>query len=345
MNTTGMTILVTGANGLFGVHVTKALLEAGFAVRALVRCPENRSFVHPEMEIVAGNFTDAGQINAAAAGCGAIVHVAAETSPHGRHRGRLSGVNVEGTKRVMEAARCQGVPRVIYVSTANTIGYGDDHVPGTETRPMRAPFTRIAYALSKQQAEEWALQYGSKNRISVVVVNPCFLIGPYGKPSGSSRILARMLGKKIVWAPPGGKNFVSGRSAAAAVAQAVVHGRPGERYLLTGENRSYAAFYELARRVSGERFRIVVLPAWTLVLVGIAGNLLTFLGVRHAFALSHMQALSTHCCYDGGKASLELKLPSSDLERAIRETIAWLRDGRESEVTALFTAPLKTEAS
>src|SRR5690606_6518134 len=149
--------------------------------------------------------------------------------------------NVAGTGNVVQAAIKHGIKKLVYVSTANTFGYGTLEKLGDETIPMKAPFRSAWYAKSKQEGERLAL--AAKDRIEVTVVNPTFMIGAWdGKPS-SGAIIRMGYNKRFIFHPPGGKNFVNVEEAALGVVRALEQGKNGEAYLLAGENLSYRDFF------------------------------------------------------------------------------------------------------
>lgn len=320
-----MKILVTGANSLLGANLIEELSRAGHQVRAMVRHAGSLPFTGEQVEVFEGEITSPGVAERAASGCGGLIHLAANTSQHFQPYARYAKVNVEGTRLVSAAAIAQGVRRFVYVSSANTLGYGSLESPGTEAASIRYPFTRSGYATSKLAAETLVLKAGETGGMEVVVVNPCFLIGAYDNKPGSGRILLRALGRRLVWAPPGGKNFIGARDAAKAVIRALFDAEAGQRYLLGAENLSYPDFYRRVRRVTGERFRIVVIPAPIMKAIGVIGSLFAQAGIPNAFHLNNMRILCVKNYYNASKATARLGLSPSPIEAAVSEATAWFR--------------------
>lgn len=321
-----MKVLITGANSLLGANVTDELLKAGYTVKAMVRRKDSMPFTRERLEVYEGSILQCEAAKSAVAGCEVIVHLAANTSQRAQSYASYTAVNVQGTRHMLEAAEAHGVRRFIYVSSANTVGYGSIEVPGTETDAMRDPFTRSGYARSKKEAEDLVLQVGAAGKMEVMVVNPCFLIGAYDTRPSSGKILLRALGKRIVWVPPGGKNFISARDAATAIVRAITRGETGERYLLAGENRSYEDFYKCMRSVSGDRFRIVVIPACILKAIGTLGSIAAYCGMPNAFHLNNIRILCVNNFYSARKATCQLELSVTPLSVTITEALGWFRN-------------------
>lgn len=166
-----MRVLVTGASGFVGAAVCRQLRDAGHDVAALVRRPGSE----PEGTVaVAGDLTGGdAELAAAVAGAApaAVVHLAAEIASQ-RDAARIAAVNVEGTRRLVEACRAlDAPPRLVFTSTVVT---GDAHgALLTEDAPL--PVT-TAYGRSKQEGERLVLGSG----LPAVVLRPSHVYGPGG---------------------------------------------------------------------------------------------------------------------------------------------------------------------
>src|SRR5579872_7430105 len=112
--------LVTGASGFIGWHVARLLIERGHRVRALIR-PSSK-LRELDAEPVSGDLRDRESLERAAAGCGLVFHVAADYRLWAPDPDEMYRSNVEGTRNLLDAARKQGVERVVYTSTVGCIG-------------------------------------------------------------------------------------------------------------------------------------------------------------------------------------------------------------------------------
>jgi len=199
----------------------------------------------------------------------------------------------------------------VFVSTANVFGYGSRTYPGNEDLPFSKLFSGSLYARSKYEAQKIALAYSDK--IDVIVVNPTFMIGPYGSANGSNRIIYRAKGKKIVLVPPGGKNFVSVCEVAKGTISALKKGQNGEAYLLSGRNMTYLEFYQQIRKVTGTKQIFFVIPSPILILAGASGSLLRLLGIKCALSITNARILCINNFYSNRKAICELGLTKKGL--------------------------------
>ena len=320
-----MNVLVTGANGLLATNTIVALLSRGYSVRGLIR--DKKKFLlpqHSRLELVLGDITDKTSLDRAVTGIDYVIHCAATTDQHLLRYDDYHRINVAGTENVIQAALKHHVKKVVYVSTANTFGYGTLQQPGDERTPMREPFKSAWYAKSKLEGEKRIL--GAKDRIEVTVVNPTFMLGAHdGKPS-SGAIIRMGYGKRLIFHPPGGKNFVNAADAANGVVYALEQGKNGEAYLLAGENLSYRDFFTKLARQTNSRPILVALPKPVLLALGYIGNLARAVGIRTALSSNNMKILCVKNYYSNHKARSELGLTFHPVEIGIDHAVAWFKE-------------------
>lgn len=119
-----MKILITGANGLLGHHVVMELLNRAHEVRIIVRSTEKIGFDLSQVEVLTGSFVDKNTIYESAKGCDGIIHIAAATDTNLLNYREYQLINVDATKQLIETARELSIRKLVFISTANTIGYG-----------------------------------------------------------------------------------------------------------------------------------------------------------------------------------------------------------------------------
>jgi UDP-glucose 4-epimerase len=117
--------LVTGATGTIGPFLVQRLLDQGYEVRVLLRRQPSPDLLHRSVQIFLGDITDSRILNKAAAGADVILHLAAKlhiNDPDSANRKEYHRVNVEGTKRLVEAAQSAHISRLVFFSTINVYG-------------------------------------------------------------------------------------------------------------------------------------------------------------------------------------------------------------------------------
>src|SRR5208337_1966736 len=119
-----MLAFLTGATGFLGSHVARVLAEQGAELRLLVRPTSDlRNLDGLTADRVVGDLRDAASIEKALSGCDVVFHVAADYRLWVRDPDEMYRSNVEGTRSLLEAARKQGVRRVVYTSSVATMGF------------------------------------------------------------------------------------------------------------------------------------------------------------------------------------------------------------------------------
>src|ERR1700716_2137231 len=126
-----MLAFVTGATGFLGSHVARVLAEQGAQLRLLVRPTSDLRNLDDlqNADRVVGDLRDAASISKALSGCDVVVHVAADYRVWVRDPDEMYRSNVEGTRSLLEAARKQGVRRVVYTSSVATMGFNSRVAP------------------------------------------------------------------------------------------------------------------------------------------------------------------------------------------------------------------------
>lgn len=171
-----MTVLVTGAAGRIGRHVTRLLLAQGRTVRALV-IPDDpgRAWLEqqPGVEIVEGRLEDQASLRPAVAGIDAVIHLAAALTSRGGIDDEFFAANAGGTYHLLAALRDARVTptRFVYASSDAVYwgGAGPAFSPVDESHP-RIPAS--VYGATKVAAEELCLTFGRAYGIPVTIIRP-----------------------------------------------------------------------------------------------------------------------------------------------------------------------------
>jgi dihydroflavonol-4-reductase len=321
-----MKALVTGANGFLASNVVRELNRRGYSVRAMVRSTADlRSLPGTDYELFYGNITNIIHTVEAAKDCDVVIHTAADTSQHHTNAEFYMRTNVLGTFNMLEAALKNNVKRFIYVSTANTFGYGTKSNPGNENMPVKYPFTSSGYAMSKMKAQELVLEYANSGKLETVVVNPTFMIGPHDTKPSSGKIITRIYNKKFVLVPPGGKNFIHVADVASGICNAIDKGKTGSCYLLANENLSYSEFYTKLSKVAGKPFYQIKLPSGLLNTIAVLAKLATNSGFKSDLSPVNARILCVDNYFSSSKAVNDLMLPQTPVDIAISDALEWFR--------------------
>jgi NAD dependent epimerase/dehydratase len=178
-------ILITGADGFIGSHLTEALVRAGYDVRAFVLYNSFNSWgwldqcdpqVRGKFEVFAGDVRDPNGVRTAMKGCEAVLHLAALIAiPYSYHSPDMYvDTNIKGTLNIVQAARDLGVAKVIHTSTSEVYGSAQ-FVPITEEHPLHG---QSPYSASKIGADQLAMSFYSSFGTPVMIVRPFNTYGP-----------------------------------------------------------------------------------------------------------------------------------------------------------------------
>jgi NAD dependent epimerase/dehydratase len=180
---TSSPILVTGAAGFIGSHLTELLVEQGHRVRALVHYNSRNdwgwledSAITKDIEVVLGDVRDFDSVRTAMKRCHAVFHLAALVGIPYSYESPLSYVrtNVEGTYNVLEAARHLSLDEVIVTSTSETYGTAQ-YFPIDERHPLVG---QSPYSATKIAADQLALSYHRAFGLPLKIVRPFNTYGP-----------------------------------------------------------------------------------------------------------------------------------------------------------------------
>ncbi|MFH2047122.1 MAG: NAD-dependent 4,6-dehydratase LegB [Pseudomonadota bacterium] len=185
MNLQNKKILITGADGFIGSHLTEELIRHGYNVRAFVLYNSFNSWgwldhLEPEikknMEIFAGDIRDPHGVRQAMKGCDVVFHLAALISiPYSYHSpNTYIDTNVKGSLNVVQAARELGISKIIHTSTSEVYGTAR-FVPITEDHPLQG---QSPYSASKIGADQIAMSFYHAFDTPISIVRPFNTYGP-----------------------------------------------------------------------------------------------------------------------------------------------------------------------
>ena len=230
-----MTILVTGATGFLGSHVTELLLAHGERPRALARPGDQGLLAETDAEVYSADINDRAAVAAALRGVDLVLHCAARTGPWGPES-EYERTNVRALENLVRAAMAAGVRRVVHVSSITVHGI-DVKGRADENAPLRADPN--PYSRSKVAGERLLRRLIEGEGAPVTIVRPGWIYGP--RDTASFARLAKMIEKGRMTMIGGGKNhvplvFVTDVAQGILQAGAAV-GAEGRSYLLVNDER------------------------------------------------------------------------------------------------------------
>jgi dihydroflavonol-4-reductase len=323
-------VLITGATGFIGNHVTRMALEAGDEVRVMVMPGEDRSPLDGmDVEFIEGNLLEHSTLAAALKGVERMYHLAALFAVWTRDPDLHYKINVQGTEALMKAALKANLEKIVYTSSIAAIGITPGGMSNEET-PFNSWPWASEYIMSKFIAHQVVQGLVSKG-LPATMVMPGLPFGPGDRaptPTGSM-ILRVLQGKARDWWQ-GGVCTVDVRDVARGHILAMQKGRVGESYCLTNTaaNMRSKELLEMIGRIAGvEGVATREVPAKVMLRVA---RLMEFWskisGKAPLTTYKNSLYILQENFVDATKAVTELGLPQSPIEQAIDDSINWFRE-------------------
>lgn len=317
-------ILVTGATGFIGGHVTKRLLLDGLHVRAMARNKSKAEFLAARgAEIVYGDMTESDSLKNAVQGCQVIFHFAGAVSEY-KPLTYFRSINVDGTKMLAEAAIDAHIERFLYACSIRVFGL--DAEKNTDESCAHNPSNDM-YSDTKLEGEK-VIRTLIKNRgLPAVIVYPSVVYGPYDDAWTMISINLIRQGRMMLF--DGGKGMMTPifiDDLVNGVLAAAQKGVVGEGYILVGpENVTVGEFEKSLAHIVG-RDHLHSLPSWAGIAIATLAELEAKI-FRHAPVFTRRQVRRTimQATYSGKKAKDELGFePHAKLSDGMHKVEEWL---------------------
>lgn len=296
-------ILVTGATGFLGRHLVQALLDAGFAVRALVRNASGREGTLPqEVEVFDGDVLDTTILSVAMTGVNVVVHAAAMVSFWKKEAEQVMNINVEGTSCVVNACLEEGC-RLIQVSSIAALGSVPEGEYVTEKTTWISGESRSVYSTSKLKAEREVFR-GIAEGLNAQFVNPSIILGPtHNWEEGTGKMFTIVHGG-LRFYNPGASGFVGVKDVAQSIVAVINRAEleAGEHFLLNAENLSFQALFGVIATALGKKPPAIKLPKLPTMLVATLSEWISLLsGKPPIVARESMKSGFMSRKFDGSK--------------------------------------------
>jgi dihydroflavonol-4-reductase len=241
---------------------------------------------------------------------------------------------VEGSRNTLQAAAGAGVRRLVFTSSATTLGEAAG-TTGTESSPHRGWFLSN-YERSKFEAEQ--LMLSNASGVEVVVANPSSVQGP-GRATGTGRLFLDLINGRIPAIVDSRVSIVDIDDCARGHVLAETDGRPGRRYVLSGFTLGTREAVRLLEEVTGLHFRLMTVPGGAAAAAALLLEMGSRATGRHPrFCREMVRVMRFGHTYDGSRAGRELGLQYTAAEETLRRTVRWFAE--EGLVTRELPGPL-----
>jgi dihydroflavonol-4-reductase len=326
------TAFVTGATGLLGNNLVRALVAKGVTVRALVRSRNKaeKQFPSLSVELVEGDINQTETFANQLAGVDTVFHTAAYFRDHykgGKHWQQLYTTNVVGTASLLEVCYRAGIRRFVHTSSTAVLR-GRPGEPTDETM-LRDEKEADDYQRSKILADREVLKFLEAHPdFWAAFVLPGWIHGPgdFG-PTTAGQTVLDYLHKRFPGIPPGGFSVVDARDVADALIRVAERGTRGARYIAAGKPMTMAEVFATLEKISGVPAPRNKVPMAALYLIGGLSELQARLtGSPALLSWATVQLIAhegSRNKYDHTKTERELGIRFRDVQQTLQDEIEW----------------------
>jgi dihydroflavonol-4-reductase len=233
--------LVTGATGLVGSHLIKALAQCKKNVAALYRTSIPQFENADKVEWVAGDILDISSLEDAMQGAKKVYHCAAIVSFNPKQKKILHATNIDGTANVVNACLQAGVEKLLYVSSVSALGRKRVKEVISEQMQWTEETNNSEYGRTKYFAEMEVWRSIGEG-LKAVIVNPTIILGAADWAKSSSAIFKNVY-KEFPWYTEGVTGFVDVEDVVRAMILLMESDISGERFIISCANLSYGEVF------------------------------------------------------------------------------------------------------
>jgi len=246
--------LVTGATGLIGSFICRALLNSDYSLRAIKRRESTMDLVADiknQIEWVEGDVLDVPFLKTTMRGVEGVVHSAAFISYDSRDEAHMQKVNVEGTANIVNTALAEGVAHLLHVSSVAAVGKKSSAKIVDETHTITIDDELTGYARSKWLAE-LEVWRGIAEGLPAAIINPSLVLGP-GDPDRSSTQVFKYIQEERRFYTDGVVNYVDVRDVAEVAKRIIDRKLVSERYIINAGSITYKQLFDTIARAMNKR--------------------------------------------------------------------------------------------
>jgi len=320
--------IVTGATGLLGNALVRALLNRGREVGIFVRkTSDTGCFKDCCTEKFYGDLLDYDSIASAFRKAEYVYHAASEISIMPGYSNYLNRVNIYGTKNVIKACLECGVKKLVYTSSIHAFKEQKGNSVIDEKLPFDPHSKMGQYNRTKAQASI-DVMHAAKEGLDAVIVCPTAIIGPYDyKVSNLGSLFIDYCRKKQKIIIGGAYDFVDSRDAAIGHILAAEKGKSGQAYILSGQRLTLPELMSMLEKITGiaaPRFR---LPKWLAYSLGFAAPAYyAVTKIKPKFTVYSVKTVNNNSYISHEKATRELGYNPRPISQTIADNIEWFKE-------------------
>ncbi|MFT6872580.1 MAG: nucleoside-diphosphate-sugar epimerase [Roseivirga sp.] len=321
-------IFITGSTGFIGRKLAMKLADEGNEVVALIRSmSKTKDLQHERISFVEGDLFATEALEHGMKGCEEVYHLAAFASVWAKDD-TFKTVNIDGTLNVLNAAKQQGVSKIVVTSTAGVIGPAIDGPVNEDTTRQVDFFTE--YESTKYESELKIKEFVANGQ-HVVIVNPTRVYGPgpLNVSNSVTKLVKQYIEGKWKFIPGDGLstgNYVYVDDVINGHILAMKNGRAGERYLLGGDDATYFELFDAIADIGGTKYKLYKMPLGVLLTFGkVQLFMAEKFGRQPMITPGWVRKYLYKWSVSSAKAKSELGYEVTPLKQGIQNTVDWLK--------------------
>ncbi|MBZ9572057.1 SDR family oxidoreductase [Patescibacteria group bacterium] len=320
-----MKILVTGATGFLGHHLTKRLVKDGFNVRIFKEKSAPMDLLEGlKLEVVEGDIRDFEAVKRAVKECEVVFHLAGLISYWDRLNSLQYQINVDGTRNIVLACLKEGVSRLIHTSSTVAVGIEPGGKLANEETSFNLWDLGVSYCNTKYLGEREVYK-GIDKGLDAVIICPASMYGP----GDIRRIKEDPIYPRGIFSLfyiKGGLATVDVEDVVEGEILAWKKGKSGQRYLLVGENLSFFEIRKTISEVLGKRPPRIRLPYPIFLTIAHISNWLSFLTKRKPkITPARARFNKIYFYFSAKKAKKELGIKFRPFRESIERAVDWYK--------------------
>lgn len=321
--------VVTGGTGFIGSHLIDELTQRGARVRVFARGPAPILEMHKDrLEVEWGDIRDRDAVFRALRDAEVVYHLAGYAKAWARRASTFHAINAEGTANVCDAAKRNGVRRIVHMSTAL--------LAPPEEPDLTVDYECTTYQRSKARAERIVSDYvGGGGSAVIVRASRTYGPGPLNQSNAVTRLIdlySRGLFRFRIHDRNARANYVHVRDVVAGLIAAAESRIDGAAYVLGGENRTMLQVLDDITSVTGRRYNVLALSRGASKSVALGCELTALLGFEPLITRDWVDLLCVDWPVSSNGARSELGYEPRSWVEGVKDTLSWLEAGRPSLV-------------
>lgn len=319
-------VLITGATGFLGRHLTRHLTSQGYNVSILARATSDLNPFHDlDVRVVKGDITNRLSLLEACENMDIVYHLAGYIAYRKSERSLMEKINVEGTANILDACITHQTPQFLHLSSVVTVGANTRPQPLDENSPYNLQKYNLGYFETKRQAEDLVIKAHHDNQLMTYIINPSTIYGAGDATKGSRKTQVKVARGEFPFYPPGGVNVVHIKDVIQAIDLCLQNGKPARRYIIAGENLLLRDLFFMIADISGVQRPRWPLPRPLLKSLGRLGDSLRKMGKDTSLSSETAVTASLYHWFSSQRAQQELGFQARPAREALEESLTWMK--------------------